>query len=196
MTSISPISSKILVMELPWKSLRNKAFPTNFLSNSIVQTPHFNFCLSCAWNHRQCFVEAHTKRLGWQGQRGRQMRGQTMPGAFILTRRSGEEWWALSKTCSCWKGEFEVYKQTSNRWLKEIFQQYRKIMISFWTKEVVVGKEGSRNTLELLKMIKSTGLGDGHVEGERIGDSETNLWILGTWVSPAEAENKGWWART
>lgn len=48
-------------------------------------------------------------------------------------------------------------------------------MISFCTKEVVVGKEGSRNTLELLKMIQSTGLGDGHVEGERIGDVETNI---------------------
>lgn len=118
-----------------------------------------------------------------------------MPGAFILTRRLGVRMEGFKQDLQLWKDEFEVYKQTSRDGLKELFQQYRKI-ISFCTKEVAVAKERSRNTLELLKMIQSTGLSDGHVEGEKIGDVKTNIQILGTWVSPAEAEYQGWQART
>lgn len=69
------------------------------------------------------------------------MRGQTLLGALTLTRKCGEPVWALRKTYSCGKDEFERHKLKSWRSLEGLLQQYRKT-ISFCTKEIVGGKKG------------------------------------------------------
>lgn len=40
---------ELAMLKLPWKSLGNKAHPTNFF-HSTVQTFWSHFCLVCAWN--------------------------------------------------------------------------------------------------------------------------------------------------